>query len=362
MLIIRDMNTLFNEITPVELGFYMPAEWHKQEAIWLSWPHNEETWPGIFDRIPSVFAEMVYHISQNQFVKINVKDIEHETLVRKILAESKANLSAVKFYHIPTNDAWCRDHGPTFLVKDSNGSKEKAIVNWQFNSWGGKYPFDLDNGVPDSILKYENFRSFDPGIVMEGGSIEVNGKGTVLTTKACLLNDNRNSHLVQHQVEDYLRAYLGVKQVLWLEDGILGDDTNGHIDDLSRFVNQNTIVTIVEEDESDENYKILDENFHLLKSMKDLDGKPFNIVKLPMPSPVIVEGERLPASYANFLIANNIVLMPVFQDKNDKVARDILQGYFPDRKVVGINCRDLVLGLGTLHCVSQQEPWTGIDY
>ncbi len=350
------MATVFSEVTPAELGFYMPAEWQRQEATWFSWPHNEETWPGLFDRIPAVFAEIVFHLSQNQYVKINVKDAEQELSVRNILLKANVNLKSVKFYHIPTNDAWCRDHGPTFLVRNLKSSSEKALVNWDFNSWGGKYPFELDNAVPKSILKYHNYRSFNPGIVMEGGSIEVNGTGTVITTKACLLNQNRNSHLDQFQIEDYLKAYLGVKQVLWLEDGIVGDDTNGHIDDLSRFVNETAVVTIMEEDPSDENFKILQENTDLLKSMRNLNGKPFEIITLPMPAPVIHLGERLPASYANFLIANKIVLVPVFQDKNDKIALDILQKCFPDRKVVGINCRDLVAGLGTLHCISQQEP------
>ncbi|MBC7390120.1 MAG: agmatine deiminase family protein [Opitutaceae bacterium] len=354
------MNTVFSEVTPSELGFFMPAEWQKQEAIWFSWPYNEETWPGLFDRIPGVYAQIVFHLSQDQIVKINVRDADHEKAVKNILLKANANLNAVKFYHIPTNDAWCRDHGPTFLIRNNNGLNEKAIINWQFNSWGGKYPFELDNAVPESILKFENYKSFNPGIVMEGGSIEVNGAGSVLTTKACLLNQNRNSHLSQSQVEDYLKAYLGINQVLWLEDGISGDDTNGHVDDLSRFVNENTIVTIMEEDPSDENYKILKENMHLLKGMRNLNGKPFDIISLPMPEPVIHQGERLPASYANFLIANKIVLVPVFQDKNDKVALDILQKCFPDRKIIGINCRDLVAGLGTLHCISQQEPFVSI--
>ena len=350
------MKTVFSEITPSELGFHMPAEWQRQEAIWLSWPHNEETWPGIFDRIPNVYSEIVYHLSQNQVVKINVKDADHEKVVRDILSKANANLKAIKFYQIPTNDTWCRDHGPTFLIKNDTGVNEKALINWQFNSWGGKYPFELDNAVPESILKFENCKFFNPGIVMEGGSIEVNGAGSVLTTKACLLNHNRNPHLNQSQIEDYLKAYLGVKQVLWLEDGILGDDTNGHIDDLSRFVNENTIVTILEADSSDENYEILRENMQLLKGMRNLHGKPFDIITLPMPEPIIFQSERLPASYANFLIANKLVLVPIFQDKNDKVAIELLQKCFPDRKVVGINCRDLVAGLGTLHCISQQEP------
>jgi agmatine deiminase len=346
--------SLFKEKTPVELGFYMPAEWEKHEATWLSWPHNEETWPEIFPNIPAVFAEMAFHLSQHEQVKINVLDNAHEEEVKAVLTKHGANMAAVKFYTIPTNDTWCRDHGPTYLLHKDG--KEKALVNWNFNSWGSKYPFDLDNAVPSHILEQETLKAFHPGIVMEGGSIEVNGAGTVLTTKACLLNKNRNPHLTQEEIEQYLKAYLNVQQVLWLEDGIVGDDTDGHIDDLSRFVNENTIVTIVEDDTTDGNYPLLQENLHLLKAMKNLDGKPFNIITLPMPAPVVLQDIRLPASYANFYIANQVVLVPIFGDNNDQVALDILQTCFLGRKVIGINCRELVLGLGTLHCVSQQEP------
>lgn len=332
----------------------MPAEWVKHEATWLSWPHSEDTWPEIFPNIPLVFAEMVFHLAQREMVKINVLDSYHEQEVRGHLERRGANLANVKLYHIPTNDAWCRDHGPTFLL--NKNAKDRGFINWNFNSWGGKYPYEMDNAVPTHIKEYEKgFKVFTPGIVMEGGSIEVNGAGTVLTTKACLLNKNRNPHLSQEEVEEYLKAYLDVKQVLWLEDGIIGDDTNGHIDDLSRFVNENTIVTIVEDNPEDENYHILKENLELLKSMKNLDGQPFSIVELPMPSPVLLQGIRLPASYANFYIGNGVVLAPIFDDKNDQKALNILQECFPTRKVVGIYARELVLGLGTLHCVSQQE-------
>ena len=347
--------SFFPEQTPAALGYFMPAEWVTHEATWLSWPHNEETWPEVFPNIPHVFAEIVYHLSQHEQVKINVLDVRHKQEVYDLLKTRGANMEAVKLYVIPTNDTWCRDHGPTFLLH-KNG-KDRGLINWNFNSWGSKYPYELDNAVPSRIMEYEKgFHAFQPHIVMEGGSIEVNGAGTVLTTKACLLNKNRNPQLTQSQVEDYLKHYLDVKQVLWLEDGIIGDDTDGHIDDLSRFVNENTIVTIVEENPEDENFKILQENLHLLQSMRDLDGNPFQIVTLPMPAPVFLQGLRLPASYANFYIANEIVLVPIFDDKNDQKALEILQACFPTRKVIGINCRELVLGLGTLHCISQQEP------
>lgn len=339
---------------PTDHGFYMPAEWAPQDAIWYSWPHAEDTWPEVFPNIPHVFAEMVYHLAQYQLVKINVLDASHETQVRALLQQKGANLANVRFFHIPTNDAWCRDHGPTFLINKTK--KQKALINWEFNSWGGKYPYELDNAVPLKILESEPIPYFDPKIILEGGSIEVNGAGTVLTSKACLLNDNRNAHLSQAQIEGYLKDFLGVQQVLWLEDGIVGDDTNGHIDDLSRFVNENTIVTVLEENTEDENYHILQENLALLHTMRNLKGEPFTIVTLPMPAPVVLQGLRLPASYANFLIANKVVLVPIFNDPKDQEALDILQSFFPTRKVVGINCRELVLGLGTLHCVSQQEP------
>jgi len=350
------MSTVFPETTPAELGYRMPAEWESQEAIWYTWPHADDTWPEVFPNIPHIFAEMVFHLSKDQLVKINVLDADHEAEARAILEAKGVNLPNVKFYQIPSNDSWCRDHGPTFVVRDVNGKKEKALISWNFNSWGGKYPYELDNAVPENILKYEPRQSFHPGIVLEGGSIEVNGAGTVLTTRACLLNKNRNPHLTQTEIEDYLKSYLNVQQVLWLEDGILGDDTDGHIDDLSRFVNENTIVTIVEDDTTDGNHVLLEENLALLKEMKNLDGKSFNIITLPMPKPVVLQGIRLPASYANFLIANKVVLVPTFNDPNDQKALDILQACFPTRKVIGINCRELVLGLGTLHCVSQQEP------
>jgi agmatine deiminase len=281
-----------------------------------------------------------------------------EQWVRELLAKEHTPLDRVQFHHFPAYEPWCRDHGPIFLVREQNGRRERAIVDWGYNAWGGKYPpFDLDDVVPQHVAKFRALPLFSPGIVLEGGSIEVNGAGTVLTTEACLLNKNRNPHLNKGQIEQYLRDYLGVSNVLWLGDGIVGDDTDGHIDDLTRFVNATTVVTVVEEDPSDSNYPMLQDNLKRLRTLKDQDGRGLNIVELPMPGRVEHEGQRLPASYANFYIANGIVLMPTFQQATrDKQALEILQREFPDRKVQGVDSTELIWGLGSFHCISQQEP------
>jgi agmatine deiminase len=235
--------------------------------------------------------------------------------------------------------------------------RKKMIVDWNYNAWGGKYPpFDLDDIIPTLIAKHYKIPVVNPGIIMEGGSVEFNGKGTLLTTSACLLNKNRNPHLNQKQIEEYLINYYGVEHILWIGDGIVGDDTDGHVDDITRFVNPDTVLTVVEENKNDENHEPLEENLKALKKMRLQDGKQLNVVELPMPSPVIYEGQRLPASYANFYIANNVVTVPVFNDKNDERALEIIQKYFPDRKVIGIDSTDIIWGLGSFHCLSQQEP------
>jgi len=267
-----------------------------------------------------------------------------------------SRLSEISFYHHPTNDAWCRDHGPAFVVNKETG--EKAIVDWGYNAWGDKYPpYDLDDIIPTRIGEALGHKVFHPGIVMEGGSVEFNGKGTLLTTTACLLNKNRNPHLSQKQIEEYLMEYYGVTHILWLGEGIVGDDTDGHIDDITRFVNEDTVVTVVEEDENDENYELLQENLKALRNMHLQDGSQLKVVELPMPKAVVYEDQRLPASYANFYIANKTVIVPIFQDEvNDKKALAILQKCFPDREVIGIDSTDLIWGLGSFHCLSQQEP------
>src|SRR5258706_1886563 len=271
------------------------------------------------------------------------------------LNKAGADLSQVQFFFHPTNDAWCRDHGPAFLINDEE--KRKMVVKWNYNAWGEKYPpHDLDNQIPILIAKRYNLPIATPGIVMEGGSVDFNGRGTVLTTTSCLLNPNRNAHLTQSQIENYLSNYYGVENILWLGDGIVGDDTDGHIDDITRFVDEEIVVTVIEENKNDENYRPLKENLESLGKMRLENGQSFRIVELPMPAPVIYQNQRLPASYANFYISNKYVVTPTFRDKNDDQALMVLQKCFPDRKVVGLDSTDIIWGLGSFHCLSQQEP------
>lgn len=341
--------------TPKALGFRFPAEWELQEALWLSWPHKEESWPGKLETIYAPYSQFIKIVADDQLVRINVADEEMKNFATKHIEAAGANMENISFHMNPTNDAWCRDHGPAFVINDQTG--EKAVVDWGYNAWGGKYPpFDLDDVVPTRIAKEFNLKLFTPPIVMEGGSVEFNGKGTVLTTTACLLNKNRNPHLTKEQIEQYLLDYYGQDQVLWLGDGIIGDDTDGHIDDITRFVADDTVLTVIEEDPNDENHPILQENLESLKTMRLLDGRPLKIVELPMPKPVIYEDQQLPASYANFYIANKTVIVPVFNDENDERALAIIQSCFPDRKVIGIDSVDIIWGLGSFHCLSQQEP------
>lgn len=335
----------------------MPAEWAPHRGTWLSWPHKEASWPGKFTPVPAVFARMIGELVAHEEVHINVAGPDMESDARDVLARSGVPVGRVFFHHIPTNDAWCRDHGPIFIARDRDDGREQAIVDWGFNAWGGKYPpFDLDDVVPTRIGAELGLPVFTPGIVMEGGSLDVNGRGTLLTTESCLLNPNRNPALDRAGIERRLRAYLGVRQILWLGDGIVGDDTDGHVDDLSRFTDPRTVVTVVEDDPADPNYAPLRDNLERLRSMRDQDGEPFRVVTLPMPRPLEHEGQRLPASYANFYIANGVVLLPTYDPARDETARATLQDLFPDRRVVGIDCTDLVWGLGAFHCVSQQWP------
>lgn len=346
--------------TPRELGFYFPAEFAPQRAMWLSWPHKEASWPGKIDTIYAPYCEFILRVAQQQKVCINVADENMKQFAwGHIQASPFYNSSTaqnIEFYFHPTNDAWCRDHGPAFLVNPSTG--QKAIVDWGYNAWGDKYPpYDLDDVIPTKIGQALGLPVFNPGIVMEGGSVEFNGKGTLLTTTACLLNKNRNPHLTQAQIEQYLIDYYGANHILWLGDGIVGDDTDGHIDDITRFVNETTVVTVVEENKQDDNYELLQENLHALKKMRLEKGQQLNIVELPMPNPVIYDGQRLPASYANFYISNQYVIVPTFRDtKNDDKALQILQQCFNTREVVGIDSTDIIWGLGSFHCLSQQEP------
>lgn len=347
----------FGQKTPKQLGYVFPAEWEEHEATWLSWPHKEESWPGKLEEIYPYYCQFIKILSEDEFVRINVKDEEMRKFAMDCIMQAGANLENIEFYFHETNDAWCRDHGPAFLINKNGEEPEKAIVDWGYNAWGNKYPpFDLDDVIPTKIGKEFDIPVFHPGIVMEGGSVEFNGKGTILTSKSCLLNKNRNPHLSKEEIEEYLKNYYGQEQVLWVSDGIIGDDTDGHIDDTVRFVNENTVLTVVEDNQEDENYEILQTNLRELQEMKLLDGSPLNIIELPMPDPVIWEDQRLPASYANFYISNKHVIVPTYRCDKDEKALEIIQKCFPERKVVGIDSTEIIWGLGSFHCLSQQEP------
>ncbi|UKJ08907.1 agmatine deiminase family protein [Solitalea lacus] len=341
--------------TSIPSGYHFPAEWAKHTATWLSWPHKEASWPGKIDTIYPIYAQFIKAVAEGEQVCINVNDEQMKSFAITQLEIQGVDLSKVSFFIHPTNDAWCRDHGPAFLINPVE--KKKIIVDWGYNAWGEKYPpYDLDDVIPTRIAKHYDIPVFYPGIVMEGGSVDFNGAGTILTTTACLLNQNRNPHLNQGQIEEYLHKYYGAEQILWLGDGIVGDDTDGHIDDITRFVNEDTVVTVVEQNKNDENYQPLKENLDELKKMRLLNGKQLNIVELPMPDAVIYEDTRLPASYANFYISNAAVVVPTYRCKQDQAALDILTQCFPDRKVIGLDSTDIIWGLGSFHCLSQQEP------
>ena len=342
--------------TPQAAGYYFPAEFDRHAATWLSWPHKEASWPGKIGSIFPVYAEFVKLLAEGEKVNINVADEDMRMKALGFLDAAGVNLSRIQFYFHPTNDAWCRDHGPAFLINPKADIK-KIIVDWGYNAWGGKYPpFELDDNIPTLVGKQLEIPVVYPGIVMEGGSVELNGKGTVLTTTSCLLNPNRNPHLDQGKIEKYLGDYYGADNILWLGDGIVGDDTDGHIDDLTRFVKHDTVVTVVEMDRRDENYQPLRDNLKALSKMRLENGRQMNIAELPMPSAVVYEEMRLPASYANFYIANKYVVVPTFRDARDEAALRILQEVFPDREVVGLDSTDIIWGLGSFHCLSQQEP------
>lgn len=344
--------------TPSELGFFMPAEWHPHSATWLSWPKDSETWPNRLKAVEDIFLQMIAALAPHESVNLLVDNGETERLVR-----ARCNFTGaenVRVIHLETVDSWIRDYGPNFLI---NQKGDLAFNDWRFNAWGNKYPeLKRDDERPKLLEPILQVPRFEPGIVMEGGSIDVNGAGCVLTTEQCLLNQNRNPDLNRDSIEQYLKDYLGVKKVLWLAEGIVGDDTDGHIDDIARFVAPDIVVCALEDDPADSNYELLQDNLKRLKSMTDLRGRPFEVVSLPMPGTVggtSTENrdlERLPASYANFYIANNVVLVPIFGHANDQIALETLQRVFPSRRVVAINCEPLVWGMGTIHCVTQQQP------
>jgi len=351
--------------TPHELGYRMPAEWERHDATWLAWPHNPEDWPSKFQPIPWLYAEIVRLLSAREQVHILVDDVRAKQRATGMLERAGANLGQVSFHAWPTDRSWVRDTGPIFV---RNAAGKVAITNWLFNGWA-KYPnCRLDNQVPGRVTKLLGVPEWQPAItrsngkphrlVLEGGSIDTNGEGILLTTEECLLSEvqQRNPGVRREQLEQALHNFLGIDQVLWLNRGIAGDDTHGHVDDITRFVAADTIVTVVEPDASDPNHEPLAENLARLKDARNQQGKQFTVVELPMPRPVVFQGQRLPASYANFYIANGLVLVPTFHDPKDRVALNILAELFPGREVIGIQCVDLVWGLGTLHCMTQQQP------
>ena len=343
------------EPTPAALGYRMPAEWEPHAATWLSWPRREGiSFPGAFDRVLPTLRRMVEALLTSEPVCINVCNGAHEAEARTVL--SGLPLEQLTFHRIPTNEPWCRDHGPIFLTRAPAGAGRLAIVDWDYNAWGGKYPpCDLDEVVPTRVGEVLRAPVFYPRMILEGGSIDVNGAGALLTSEACLLNPNRNPDFSRAEIEQRLRDYLGVTEILWLGDGIEGDDTDGHVDDLARFVSERTVVTVVEENRDDANYAPLQENLARLRAMK-WDGAPFEVLTLPMPAKMVREDLRLPASYANFYIANESVLLPTFADANDAIVESTLAKVFPQRRIVPIDCTELIWGLGAFHCLTQQQP------
>lgn len=354
--------------TPSSAGFRMPAEWEPHEATWIAWPHNVKDWPGRFAPVPWVYADIVRQITRDENAHILVNDSDAEHRACRMLSRVGADLSRVRFFHVRTNRVWTRDFAPIFVVGEwQNRRRKVAVTNWRFNAWAKYGDWMLDDSVPDQIAEQLNLKQWQPTggpskkrMVLEGGSIDVNGAGLMLTTEECLLSrvQERNPGLTRQDYETAFMEYLGIRKTLWLRNGIAGDDTHGHVDDLARFTDKDTIVIVTEKNRGDVNYEPLQENLALLKEMRNLRRKPFRIVELPMPEPVIYEGQRLPASYANFYITNGSVLVPTFNDPADRIALTLLQELFPTRRVCGIHALELVWGLGTLHCLTQQQPGT----
>lgn len=345
-----------NGNTPKSLGYTFPAEWAPHTATWLSWPHKEASWPGKINSIFTQYAQFVKVLALGEKVRINVTNQEMKNFALAHIEMAGADLKNVEFFYHQTDDAWCRDHGPAFLINPAAENK-KVIIDWGYNAWGGKYPpFDQDDIIPTLIGDALNIPVFHPGIVMEGGSVEFNGDRTILTSTCCLLNANRNPQLTQGQIEEYLCEFYGVDQVLWVDEGIEGDDTDGHIDDTIRFVNGDTVLSVVETNIYDDNYSLLQKNLRALGNLRLLDGKQLNVIELPMPDPVIYDDMRLPASYANFYISNKHVIVPTYRCANDDIALDVIKNCYPEREVIGIDSTEIIWGLGSFHCLSQQEP------
>jgi agmatine deiminase len=342
------------------IQYTMPAEWETHAATILAWPHNKEDWPGKFEPISYVYAEIIRNITQVERVKLIVRNEKEAEKAEVICENAGVNLSKLDFYTIPTNRIWMRDSGPIFVT---NSKGKKCILDWGFNAWAKYSNHKLDNQIPERLNQHWKLERIVPmhkgkRVILEGGSIDVNGKGTLLTTEECLLSkiQERNPGFTRDDYEVVFEKYLGITNIIWLGNGIAGDDTHGHVDDISRFVNPSTVVTVVEKNKNDANFAPLKENLKRLKAARDQNGKPLNVVELPMPKPVYYEGQLLPASYANFLICNKLVLVPTFNDPSDRIALNILAELFPKHKIIGIHCVDMVWGLGTIHCMSQQEP------
>ena len=354
--------------TPAKLGFSFPPEWYPHRGTWISWPRPEGiSFPGRYNEAIDDIAGLIRVLVAREEVHLNVANDNYERIVADFLKARRVPMRRVFFHFIPTNEAWARDHGPAFVLRQRRGKTEAAIVDWGFNAWGGKYPpWDADDAVPTRIAEELDLPVFYPGIVMEGGAVDFNGAGTVLTTTSCLLNKNRNPHLrrgsgrhggAQQRIERYLRDFYGQKHVVWLGEGIEGDDTDGHIDDLARFVDERTIAIGIETDKRDANYAVLQKARRALDKARDQDGRPFDILELPMPRPIVYDGQRVPATYINFYFANGALLVPTFgQRTRDHQAMAILQKALPKRDVIGVNCRALIWGLGAIHCFTQQQP------
>jgi agmatine deiminase len=346
--------------SPSLQDYRMPAEWSPHAATWIAWPHNAEDWPGKFQPIPWVYSEIVRHLSHVEDVHILVNDLATERRANGMLKRAGANLARLHFHQWQTDRVWLRDSGPIFV---KNLAGDCAVTNWKFNAWAKYDNWRRDDLIPQHVAKHYEMPELRPEahgkrLVLEGGSIDTNGAGVLITTEECLLSEvqQRNPGVSRQQLEGAFAEYLGIEKTIWLHRGCAGDDTHGHVDDVTRFVGENTIVTAIEPNTADENHLPLAENLDRLRNATNLAGEPFEILALPMPAPVTFEGQRLPASYANFYIANEVVLVPTFNDPNDRRALNTLSECFPTREIVGIHCMDLIWGLGALHCMTQQEP------
>jgi agmatine deiminase len=347
------LNYTLIKMNEIPIDYRMPAEWEPHSATWLTWPHNPETWPNQdMAQVESDYMQIVKALARGEKTHILVQDKSAEEDIHTKLQSNGVEMAHVFLYDIPTNDSWIRDYGPNFLVR----GKDVAINDWDFDSWGRKYKWELDDLACNIISEQLKLPSFKPGIVLEGGAIEVNGIGTCLTTDSCVLNPNRNYGIRRERIEEFFNNYLGISKIIWLHGELEGDDTDGHIDNLARFVNPTTIVCALEENERDTNFLRLKENHERLTVAKDQDGKPFQVIPLPMPGYVGNEEERLPASYANFYIANHAVLVPIYDHPNDQKVLDLLAPLFPERQIIPIQCKTLIWGLGGIHCLTQQQP------